>query len=897
MLSLRRTISAWLVALLSTLASNAHGQKTDTTVVPGPGYDAGSLKQLILGSGWRDLWTTPVNVPFFNIDTFAGGLKVDKRGGGFQSVTLHLTEQNGWQEWRFRSVDKYPELNLPPELKGTAVGRIIEDQTGNLFPAAGAIVPPFMAAVGGLHVDANLYVMQDNGRLAPDRKLFAGMLGTVELKPEEGPHDTPGFAKSTKIKDTEGFLEDFVKDRGNRIDEREFLALRMVDFLVNDTDRTPDNIDWARFGEKGNYLWRAIERDSDRAFTNGTGLVNRLFVRRVYPKFTMFNSHYSLRGLTSSSYTFDRRFLQRLTRQDFADVAAKVQQAISDEVIAEALAELPPEWRARQPGTVEHVRETLVARRAGLADFAMKFYEDLAAEPDIHLTDDPERADIVRHPNGQVTVTVAGISPRPRIVAETRDARGGATRVMGGEVDLAPPAFYQRTFLPSETKDIRVYLGKGIDTAVVRGANNDSILVRVIGGAGDDVLADSVDHGAERFYDAEGKNRVLTSDTEVDTRAWQAPSPTFGFTIGGAWRPDWGERRGVSPVVKYGEDAGLIVGAGPQITSFGFRRLPYHWRAGAALLVGTGNGRLGVTTNADYRAENSPVAFAMTARATQLDAYRFYGYGNDTPDIGRDLSLVNQTVIAAEPSVVWHVGWRGRETRGGIMEYNRPKTTDTTGGRRPVVGTLSIGPRVQWAHPNFTANAPITAVEGNDDSGHIGAGIGVDLDGTDTDPVPLNGWKLRGSAAVYPFGLQDGAFTSSAGDVSAYMHLVRGSSVAVRLGGSFASGDFPAQYSAFIGGSSTVRGYAWRRFSGDRAALGSAELRVPLGKLNFLVRSNVGAIALMDAGRVWFDGQSDGGWHSGLGGGLWFAALGRAVSVTYAHGDEHRFYLNTGLPF
>jgi hypothetical protein len=232
MLTLRKTF-IWLALSAALCPQGLSAQAAGTTVVPGATYEAGSLKRLVFGAGWRDLWTTPVNAPFFNIDTFAGGLRVDKRGGGFQSVTLHLTEQNGWQEWRFRSVNKYPELNLPPDLDRTVIGNIIKDQTGNLFPAAAVIVPPFMAAVGGLYVEPKLYVMQDNARLGNDRKLFAGMLGTVELKPEEGPDDKPGFAGSTKIKDTDEFLEDLAKDRGNRIDEREFLALRLVDFLIN----------------------------------------------------------------------------------------------------------------------------------------------------------------------------------------------------------------------------------------------------------------------------------------------------------------------------------------------------------------------------------------------------------------------------------------------------------------------------------------------------------------------------------------------------------------------------------------------------------------------------------------------------------------------------------------
>jgi hypothetical protein len=72
---------------------------------------------------------------------------------------------------------------------------------------------------------------------------------------------------------------------------------------------------------------------------------------------------------------------------------------------------------------------------------------------------------------------------------------------------------------------------------------------------------------------------------------------------------------------------------------------------------------------------------------------------------------------------------------------------------------------------------------------------------------------------------------------------------------------------------------------------------VPLGTLNLLVKSKVGVFALADAGRVWLDGESAGSWHSGLGGGLWAAAFGRALSVSYAHGEEHRFYVKSGLSF
>ena len=75
------------------------------------------------------------------------------------------------------------------------------------------------------------------------------------------------------------------------------------------------------------------------------------------------------------------------------------------------------------------------------------------------------------------------------------------------------------------------------------------------------------------------------------------------------------------------------------------------------------------------------------------------------------------------------------------------------------------------------------------------------------------------------------------------------------------------------------------------------ELRVPVGTVNFIVRSQLGVFGLVDAGRVWFDGRSDGGWHSGVGGGFWLSAFGKSVSVAYARGDGNRLYLKSGLSY
>ena len=58
----------------------------------------------------------------------------------------------------------------------------------------------------------------------------------------------------------------------------------------------------------------------------------------------------------------------------------------------------------------------------------------------------------------------------------------------------------------------------------------------------------------------------------------------------------------------------------------------------------------------------------------------------------------------------------------------------------------------------------------------------------------------------------------------------------------------------------------------------------------------LGVFGLADAGRVYFDGESPGGWHTSYGGGVWFSSLGHALSLAYAKGETGRLYLRLGMP-
>jgi len=122
--------------------------------------------------------------------------------------------------------------------------------------------------------------------------------------------------------------------------------------------------------------------------------------------------------------------------------------------------------------------------------------------------------------------------------------------------------------------------------------------------------------------------------------------------------------------------------------------------------------------------------------------------------------------------------------------------------------------------------------------------------------------------------------------------------LALRAGGARVSGTVPLQDMVYVGGETTLRGYAEQRFAGRSGAYANAELRLFAGRLSV---GDVGVFGLADGGRVWFPGESSDRWHGAAGGGVWFAWRHRradTVSLAVAKSPERTaLYVRAGLMF
>jgi hypothetical protein len=897
-----RWVAAACLALLWP-AAEAAGQGRTAVATAGAHYGVSGLVETLAGSGWRDLWTTPVQVPVLDLDRFAGGLEPERQGGR-QSYTLHFNGADG-RTYIFRSVDKFLHKEaLPVALRNTPVGDVVQDQIATLFPASGLAVAPLYDAMGMLFPTPTLMVMPDDPRLGEFRERFAGMLGQMEENPNEGPDETPGYAGSSRIVGTDRMLERLDETSENRLNSREYLVARLIQFMVADTDRGGDQWRFVGMPEGDVLMFRPVARDHDFAFMLPSGVMG-MASRLAYPKLARFDDTYeSLATLTFMTREMDRRLLNDLSRETWDSVVTAMQTQLTDDVLRAAAARLPVEW---QPIASERLVAGLQGRRERLRDVADDYYRMVFREVDLHGTAEDDHAEIERLSDGSVEVRLYSGTPSiPQVASSQMAPAARPAPAVRGDVRM----YFQRRFHPDETIDIRLYLHGGDDVVRVTGAAQRSIDVRVIGGAGDDVMVDSAQGGRTTFYTARGDDRVVRGrGTEIDDRDFEEwlpgrpldmkaleprdaededeaeaeeqeeeeAEPGINEDVGERLqRPafrDWGAKGGTGPAIDFRSRSGLLVGAGRSITRYGFRSEPYRYRLSGDVLYAVDTGGFGVELMADYRPENTNLGMSLTATGTQYESFRFFGYGNDSSgDTDPGVARVTRDQVTVRPAVYWERG----------LTY------------------IGIGPIFRYGDPKYDAGSPMDVVQplGADRFAQAGGAAELRLQrGTLTSAAP-RGIAFDAGASAYPALLDvEEPFGRVQAVARTYVPLpISGPFLALRAGGQWAWGEFPVHEAAYVGGRTTLRGYTTDRFVGDAAVFGSTELHIPVTTLELLVKGELGIFGLADVGRVYLDGDSPGGWHTGYGGGIWFSTLGNTLSLSYVEGEMGRMYLRLGMP-
>jgi hypothetical protein len=835
--ALRRGLAS--AAILMTWAAVVNAQ--DAVVVPGPEYRAGPLRAWLLGDDYRDLWLQPVSAPVLDLGAHAGGLTPLRRGGGRQTAALRLLGGDG-REYSFRSVSKVPELARHPDLRGALVGRLIQDQASSMVPAAPVVAGALSAAAEVLAPLPRLFVMPDDPALGEFRDEFAGMLGTLEEVADEHENGMPGIGGFARIVATGTMLEHLEEDPGHSVDTAAYLRARLLDLLIGDWDRHEDQWRWGRSENGASVRWVPIARDRDYAFSDYDGALLGV-VRRAVPNAVRFRRDYGgLDGLLMNSIRLDRELLAWVDRPAYDSAAVELQRRLPDEVLDRAIATLPPELTALRGA---ELGEILRARRDALPAVASAYYEDLSGLVEIRLSDLPEVVEVSRGSDGSVEVVSRAGVP------------GAATR--------------RRRFEPGVTREVRIHLRGGADHAVVRGAAERGVLVRLIGGGGQDVLIDESavaqrgrwttlhDHGAgDRLQGTAGTviDRREGSTSEREPRGLLRTIP-----------PDHGSAISWSPLVDYSTTRGATVGVAVSRTTYAFRREPFARRWHTAIRYAPRWSSLGLDVGLQAHTADPAVSIAAGALFSDIEASRFYGFGNEPAGVLDASPVVRHRVMEAAATV-----------RLGLSESL----------------LLSVGPSVRRSRASAGPETPLALTRPPGWTGWSGLGgrTGLELDATLPTAVPL---ELSGQAIVSGYQRLD-AESGIFGGMDAELLLTLPLSRAWASGGAgwqHAWGSYPFDQAAYLGGRESLRGYPEWRFAGDAALHGTAEVGHELGRMPLLMNWRAAIFGFVDAGRVFHDGERSSRWHAAPGVGLRLRAMELAFHVTYAHGPSGRIYLET----
>ncbi len=254
-----------------------------------------------------------------------------KGGGGHQTRSLRLKDKQG-KEWVLRSIEKYPEVLLPEELRETFAKDWLEDNMSAQHPYSALVVPALAEAVHVPHTNPIIGWVYPDAALDSFKKDFANTLCLLEEREPEGDSDN-----------TEKMLDKINDDNDNQVDRATFFRARMLDLLIADWDRHEDQWRWVDKQKGEGKYYVPVPRDRDDAL-----FVNQGIFPQVAAKTSLLSFLQGFDGKIRNANTFfyngrklDQRFLTQFSYDEWMKMTRDFVSALPDSLIKNALNQLP----------------------------------------------------------------------------------------------------------------------------------------------------------------------------------------------------------------------------------------------------------------------------------------------------------------------------------------------------------------------------------------------------------------------------------------------------------------------------------------------------------------------------------------------------------------------------
>ncbi len=848
-------------------------------------YTKKGKRRGMLGNNYRQEWTTKIhNIPYFDIGSEMGGLKILKRGGGQQTISLRLEDKNK-KQYVLRSIEKYPESAVPQELRNTVAADIVNDQISAAYPYGAFAIPKMAEAAGIYHTNPKLVYLPDDPRLGMYRQYFADGLYLFEERPAKDREDIESFGRSKDIVNTFEVLSKTKKDSDHYVDQKFTLKSRLFDILIGDWDRHDDQWRWASFKDDDDFTYyRPIPRDRDQAFFWSDGWLLKIASHNWgIAKFQGFHDKIrDVDGLCFNARHFDRSFLNEPDGAAWTETAKELQTSITDEVIEKALNDLPPEIREIRG---DEIARKLKRRRDDLVKYADEYYRFLSKEVNVLGSDKKEHFVVERMNDEQTKVTVFLLKTKSNEIKRKS---------------------YERTFSNDLTKEIRLYGLGGKDRFDITGKVSKGTIIRIIGGKGEDIINDQsqvkgigkktklYDKKIDTAISDNGELKDFTSDKNPAINDYNRKE--FKYNL-------------IAPVVYpgYNPDDGFFIGAGVMIKKNGFRKDPF---------------KANHMIKANFAPKSKSYDFSYSGTFTELigkwdfvlnaNVYApsytdyFYGFGNETK-FDEDKFKIDSRYYGARYIQYIFYPEIQRTSKNELHHL-------VLGGGYQAVNVKNGLNDLNSSQDRFIITyAKTLDYKLLDVMRHYIALYGsYTFDNTDSKFLPTEGFKWN----VFMIGLKDVDnkqinvnYRRVKTDLSYYYTFGRflKTTLALRAGGIITDGNYEFYHAAKNGGTDTFRGVRKFRFSGRNSFYQNTDLRIKLFNIrNPLIPTTVGLVLFHDFGRVWIEndpstetGNSD-KMHRAYGAGIWLAPLEKiAFGLDYSRStiDEDALYLRMGFFF
>lgn len=817
-----------------------------------------------LGKHYKDYYSIPIEAKVVSLDTLFGGLKPSQAGGGHQSKSLRLKNNDG-REYVMRALKKsasrflqsvaFKDQYVEKEFENTYAENFLLDFYTTSHPYTPFAVSTMADKIGVSHSNPQLYYIPKQNSLGKFNEDFGDELYMVEERPTDSQKDLASFGKPEAIISTDDLLEKLQKSDKNRVDENAYIRARLFDMLIGDWDRHFDQWRWGEYKEDGKTVYKPIPRDRDQAFAkyDGALLAIVMNIPDLRHMQTFKEKISNVKWFNREPYPLDITFLKTATEADWIKEAKYIQDNLSEGDIATAFKNLPAEM---QDGTIESIKAKLKIRKNDLQQYAREYCKVLQKTIVVAGTEDKDKFEITRKPNNETEIKQFRIKKEEERLVQNRIISG------------------------NETNEVWIYGLDDDDTFIVNGNDKSTITIRLIGGQKHD-----------NYIIKNGKNIVVydfkskPNTFEIDNKTKTVLTDDYETNLYDYKRPRFNAWTGL-PSIGYNPDDGVKIGGMLNYTKYGFKQNPYTQKHTFKAFYYFATNGFELSYSGKFPKVLGQWDFDIDTRFTSPNfAINYFGYGNETvnddKDFGMDYNRVRLQMIKVEPALK-RVGRYGSEVlfKASFENIEVEETTDRfiniPGIVNPDVFEYQqfAGGKLQYSFENYDNNSNPTLGMGFS----VAAGWKVNLNETQRNFTELEA-KLNFNHKLDKNGKL------------VFATLFKGKVIT--------NDNFEFYQGAALGGDYDLRGFRNERFLGKQSFFNSSDLRLSLGKIKgSLLPMSYGILGGFDYGRVWLPGEESKAWHRSYGGGLWLNSLGVVTArLTYFKSEIDHSRIAFGLGF